>query len=551
MLHKISIQNYALIDYLEIDFQKGLQVITGETGAGKSIILGALRLILGQRADLKSVADDTKKCIIEAEFEILNPEFDAFLKEHDVDVEPHCIIRRELLPQGKTRAFVNDSPVRLDVLQGISEYLIDVHSQFESENLFNEAYQFGLIDGLLESSEALKIYQSDFQKYKLVTSGLKHLLTEKQLQNNQKDYDLFLLGELQDLNLQDLNFSELQEQLSSLENAENIINYLSGSLVILQQENFGILPKASELIQTLNKISQHNSVLQDLNQRLQSNLEDLKDIALSLENQAEQTEVNPNLLLEIQSRYNQIQNLILKHQVKDFNELLEIQAQLEHNQNRNQDLDQKISSLEKEKSIIEKQLEKQAQILSDLRHKAIPFFQTKIEQSLHKLGLENAKITVDFSPTQEYTNFGKQQVQLLFQANKGYALKPIQTAISGGERSRVMLAIKALMAENNDLGTLVLDEIDTGVSGRIAEEMGNMMREMAQNRQLIVITHLAQVAAKGNTNYRVQKQEFEGKTQSTILKLSDDEKLHEIAQLLSGNQITSEAYNQAKTLIYS
>ena len=548
MLSRIYIQNFALIDQLEINFKKGLQVITGETGAGKSIILGALRLILGERADSKSISDFSTKSVVEAEFKI-SESLKIFFEENDLDFEEDTIIRREILPSGKSRAFVNDVPVTLDVLKELSERLIDIHSQFETSQLFSEEYQFKIIDGLSENKNLIETYQNDyfeFQRKQRELEKLKNTLSEG---NKESDYKLFLLEELEAAQLETVNYELLQSQISLAENKGAISELLAQIFARTDQEEVGLFDGFYDVKNKLSRVADLSLQFSELNARLEENYVEFKDILFQLQNEAEKLDANPEDLLVLQEQNDKINALFLKHKVSDIEDLLKIKEELSLEKNSFEDIENKIAQLEKEIAEASQSLLKKAEILSKNRKKTAPVFVEKVESLLHQLGLEKAKVEVELSSTKEFGKFGTEKIQLLFQANAGFALKPIQNAISGGERSRVMLSIKKLMAENAELPTLILDEIDTGVSGRIADEMGNVMQEMAENMQLIVITHLAQVAAKGNDNYKVQKSDIEGKTQTRIFPLNQEEKLTEIAQLLSGSKITDAAILQAKELM--
>ena len=548
MLSRIFIQNFALIDSLEITLNKGLQVITGETGAGKSIILGALRLILGERADTKSIQSSDKKSIVEAEF-IVSEHFKKFFEENDLDFELDTVIRREILPTGKSRAFVNDVPVTLDTLKKLSEKLIDIHSQFETSNLFDEEYQFRMIDGLSQNKKLILSYQQEFSTYKKLLRDLD--FHQKQLLegNKESDYKNFLLEELVEANLDELDLEDLQNQVTRQENAEAITENLSLIFNKMDQEEIGVLDSLLDVKTKLSKVASLSHEYSRLNQRFEENFVEFKDLLFDLQNEAEKMDTDPETLLDITLQLNKINSLFLKHKVNAVSELIEIRDEIQGEQTGFAALEELISENKKEILALGEKLKKQAGDLSVNRKKAIPNFIKKTEKLLNQLGLEKAKIEVALTENENFTSFGKENIQLLFQANSGFPLKPIQTAISGGERSRVMLSIKKLMAENSDLPTLILDEIDTGVSGKVAEEIGNVMKEMSENMQLIVISHLAQVAAKGNDNYKVIKREVSGKTQSTIVPLSQEEKLQEIAQLLSGAQITDAAVSQAKELM--
>ncbi len=548
MLSRIFIQNFALIDSLEITLNTGLQVITGETGAGKSIILGALRLILGERADTKSIQQADAKSVVEAEFS-LNESFKNFFEENDLDFENQTIIRREILPTGKSRAFVNDVPVTLETLKILSTKLIDIHSQFETSNLFDEEYQFQIIDGLSKNKTVIVKYQKEFSDYRKHLREIENFKKQLQEGNKEHDYKNFLLEELLEANLDEMDLEDLQNQLNRQENAESITENLALIFNKMDQEEIGVLDSLLDVRSKLSKVAALSHEFSQMNQRFEENFLELKDLLFELQDEAEKMETNPEMLAELSAQLNKLNSLFLKHKVDSVAELREIRDQIQGEQTGFAELESFITDLEKKIALSAQRLEKFAAELAANRKKFGPEFISKTEKLLKQLGLEKAKIEIQLSETSTFNNFGKEDIQLLFQANSGFPLKPIQTAISGGERSRVMLSIKKLMAENAELPTLILDEIDTGVSGKVAEEMGNVMKEMADNRQLIVITHLAQVAAKGNNNYKVVKQEVAGKTQSNIIPLNHDEKLQEIAQLLSGSKITEAAISQAKELM--
>ena len=550
MLNKIFIQNYALIDHLNISLNRGLQVITGETGAGKSIILGALRLILGERADIKSIQNTENKSIIEVEC-LVSPKWKPFFDEKDIDFDENTIIRREILPSGKSRAFVNDMPVTLDILKELSTKLIDIHSQFETSNLFSEEYQFKLIDGLSENKTLIVEYQKKFLDYKNLRKNLSSLEEKLRELNKDSDYKEFLLNELEEVDLDTSNIEEVQSQLELQENAEYIYENLSQVFQRVEQEELGMLDSFIYIKNKLAKVTDLSSHFLDLQERMESVFLDFKDVINELENRSESLEIDvkPEIINNLRDKVNKMNALYAKHNVNSVAELIVIREKLSHEQNSFSDIEFEIENIKAE---IENKIAEMtilAQKLSANRKKSAPKFSEKIEGLLKRLGLEKAKIEIQLSDKEDFVLFGKEGIDILFQANTGFPMKPIQTAISGGERSRVMLAVKKIIAENLELPTLILDEIDTGVSGKVADEIGKLMKEMATDMQLIVITHLAQVASKGNNNYKVLKQDVDGRTKSTIIPLSKEDKLLEIAQLLSGEKITEAALEQARELI--
>lgn len=548
MLSKIFIQNFALIDKLEIDLKNGLQVITGETGAGKSIILGALRLIMGERADAKSFAKADAKSVVESEF-VISDNMRLFFDAHDLDFEPQTIIRREILPGGKSRAFINDVPVTLDILKQLASQLIDIHSQFETSNLFTEEFQFGILDGMAKNADILNAYQATYNDYQRTRKEIVDLQASLLDINREADYKNFLLAELTEADLDNLDFENLQQQLKTQENADQISELLAQSISKLTAEEFGILTNLSDVKSKIAKLQELSPEYEELSRRLETAYLEIKDISTDLESQSENIEINPTTLQELLMVINRVNALFLKHQVDDVPSLIAIRDDLSASQHSVENIENQISEKEKQVVSLASDLESYSQKLTKKRAQFSEKLESKAREIFQKLGLEKAILKIDLSDSSSYNQFGKNHIQILFQANAGFPLKPIQSAVSGGERSRVMLAIKKIMAENNALPTLILDEIDTGVSGRIAEEMGKLMQEMAQNLQLIVITHLAQVAAKGNDNYKVVKYDENAITKTTIIKLSDAEKLNEIAQLISGSKITDAAISQAKELI--
>ncbi|SHI73964.1 DNA replication and repair protein RecN [Cruoricaptor ignavus] len=548
MLERIFIQNFALIERLELSLSPGLQVITGETGAGKSIILGALRLILGERADAKAVSESGEKSIVEAEFRI-SEKVKAFFEENDLDYDSQTLIRREILPSGKSRAFINDVPVTLEVLRSLSSKLIDIHSQFETSELFSQEYQFKILDGLAGNYPLLSDYQAEFTEYQKLKQELKRLKTQLAEGNKTTDYNRFLLNELEEMQLDELDYEDLQQQLATLENAELISEQLFSVISKFNAEEVGVISSLNDARMKLTRISELSPRFDDLKQRLEETYFEIKDILGELESGAENLEINPELLASLTSVNNRLNALFLKHGAQSIDELVEIREELAAQESSFEDMEGKIADAEKSLTESYEKLMHLSGQLSENRTSAAPVFSEKTESVLKRLGLGKAKITAELAPAAEPGPFGGEEIGIFFRANSGFPLRPIQSAISGGERSRVMLAIKKIMAENSALPTLILDEIDTGVSGKVAEEIGSLMKEMSRDLQLVVITHLAQVAAKGDANYKVVKSDMEGKTRTTVIPLSADEKLTEIAQLLSGAKITDAALEQAKELM--
>ena len=430
MLSKITIQNFALIQQLHLSLGKGLQVITGETGAGKSIILGALRLIMGERADLKSISNPENKSIVEAEFK-LNKSYLPFFEENDLDFEEETLIRREILPSGKSRAFINDVPVTLDVLKELSLKLIDIHSQFETSNLFSEEYQFKIIDGLSDNKQILEIFQSEFQLYQKLKKQLQEQEELLSQNNKEADYQNFLLAELEEIDLDNIDLENIKNQVNTAENTENILENLGYVLAKLQQEEIGILNNLYDIKNKIQKITENAPHLGILAKRLEETYLELKDISNDIEYELEKIEVNPEVLSQLTAQLNKINGLFLKHQASDIPELIAIREQLSAQQKNSNDLEKNIEETKIEIENTQKKLEKLASTLSENRKKAIPNFIKKAEKLFGNLGLEKAKIQTELTDNKYFDKFGKEKIQFLFQANTGFPLKPIQSAISG------------------------------------------------------------------------------------------------------------------------
>lgn len=548
MLAKLYIKNFAIIDELEIDFSAGMITVTGETGAGKSIILGALKLVLGERADLKSIKNQEQKCIIEATF-ILNDQLKSLFEENELEYEKETILRREISSQGKSRSFINDVPTTLNILQLISNQLIDIHSQFETEQLLNSNYQMKLLDGFCKNQTEIANFREVYKRYKESISQLSQCKELLEQGNQESDYQKFLFDELQQAQLDSLHFPELESQLKEMENAEQIGESYAEILQLFSDENIGVENNLNLIINKIQRISSVSAQASQFLQRIESLTIEVKDIINEIEKATEQIEFEPQQLEQLKGKHNLILNLFTKHRVNSINELIEIRNSLKINSENNLDLEENIQKLEQEIQQIQNELERKSIKIRQNREENIPKIQQNLLQLFNRLGLENADLKFQLTDNQKYNNNGKDNLQILFSANKGIALQPIEKAISGGERSRIMLAIKKLMAENEELPTLILDEIDTGVSGRIANEIGNLMQEMAHKMQLIVITHLPQIAAKANTHFKVIKLHNNETTQTIMQILSENERITEIAHLLSGATITDAALQQAEELL--
>jgi len=549
MLTRLSVSNFAIIDELQLRFEKGLTIITGETGAGKSILLGALKLVLGERADLKMLKDESRKGVIEAYFDLDKLNLEPFFKENNLDYEPESILRRELLPGGKSRAFVNDTPVTLDVLHHISEKLIDIHSQFSTENLLDENYQLQILDAYAGQIPMVNDYRSHFAVWNRKKSELNRL--KKQLEENTReaDYRHFLLEELNSANLREGEWEGLEKEQKELQNIDEIQRILSETDSKLEAPEFGIIAQIYGMNVQIQKISGYTNELENLYERLNSVRIELEDIRLEIHSKIQYLESNPERLTEVSERLNVIHSLLNKHRVNSVEELLRIQSGLEKENSDFEETGRKIAGLEREISEKEKLLGDISSQLSSARKKAIPFVLKQLLDSLARLGMRNSAIEINLENTASLSSNGSDKIDFLFSANKGLSLKPIGKAVSGGERSRLMLAVKKLLAGKLELPTLILDEVDAGVSGKIADEVGNLMKEMAENLQLISITHLPQVAAKGSHHFKVQKNVLNGATVTEVKELSRDERIQEIAGLISGSNVSESAVQQSKELL--
>ncbi|WP_313384026.1 DNA repair protein RecN [Chishuiella sp.] len=549
MLKTLRVNNFAIIDQLEIDFHKGMTTITGETGAGKSIILGALKLVLGERADLKSLKNTEEKCIIEAIFNIKDLELKDFFEEYDLDYEDESILRRELLPSGKSRAFVNDTPVKVSILQEFSELLIDIHSQFNTPKIFEADFQLSMLDIYGDNKDLLKQYKSDYNNYISIKKKIKDAQNSLENQSQDLEYKLHLWEELNNASLKNNELEELDAEIKSLSNVEEIISTLNETYQFLEHSEMGIISQLNEASNKLNKISDFNSQYSSIYERLISSKIELQDISNEMTHLIESTEINPERLQEVTDRYNLIHTLLRKHNLNTINELIEKLNELESQTSGFDNLSDLIIHLNKELTIIVNKLEKQATRIRKNRISSIEIIRKNILDTLSQLGMENSQLTIQLNEISDFTASGKDEVLFLFSANKGMEPRIFEKSVSGGERSRLMLAIKKLLATHQHLPTLILDEIDTGISGKVANETGKVMQSMADNMQLLVITHLPQVASKGNYQLKVYKEIIDDTTQTNVKELSTKERLNEIAQMISGSEVTDAALNQAKELM--
>ncbi|UUF12684.1 MULTISPECIES: DNA repair protein RecN [Flavobacterium] len=549
MITSLSIKNYALIEKLSIDFSKGFSIITGETGAGKSIILGAIGLVLGKRADLTSLKNKEEKCVIEAHFEISKYNLKDFFAENDLDYEDETIIRREILPSGKSRAFINDSPVNLQELQDLSLFLIDIHSQQQTQELSDETVQFKIIDAIADNFDTILTYQNLLKVYKSEKSKLNALLKKQSDSGKEQEYNTFLLNELVSAKLKSGEQAELEADFEKLNNVEIIKESIDKSLVIANEEQFGVFHNLNEIKNALQKIAPFSAEYQNLFERITSISIEFDDVSKELQNASEKLLNDPEQLELVSQKLQLIFNLQKKHHVNSVDELLQIQADLGNTLLELDNIEGEIETLSN--SIEEKaaELDAFAATIHQNRINAIPVLSNQLISILETLGMPNVRFNMELLPSETYFQNGKDELQFLFSANKGTDFGLLKKVASGGEMSRIMLAVKAILAQYSKLPTLIFDEIDTGVSGEIAIRMGEIMKEMSAKMQIFAITHLPQIAAKGDSHFKVSKATVGDHTQSELKLLSQDERVIEIAQMLSGAVVSDSALNHAKALL--
>lgn len=549
MLSSISIKNYALINQLDIDFSSGLSIITGETGAGKSILLGALGLVLGNRADLSSLKDSSKKCVVEVKLKLENYNLLTFFAKVDLDYENDTIIRREILPSGKSRAFVNDTPVTLSILNQLKVKLIDVHSQYQTSQLSDSSFQFSIIDALSKNQSKITSYKSLLKELNLMRKELLQIEETQRVSNQQYDYNLYLFKELEESKLQVDEQENLEATLDKLNNIEEIQLQLSDALSITISDDIGIQFLLSSLESSLQKVAPFSKEYQELSDRITSIKIELDDIVGELEAVNENLEFNPNEANKINDRLQLIYNLQKKHYVSTNKDLLGIQQELSDKLLQKENATEYIINTKKEIDILCEKIDKIANNIFIERTKVIPKLKVLLEGLLAELGMENARFSILVSHTQDYFTNGKDELQFLFSANKGGNFGELKKVASGGELSRIMLSVKKILSENTKLPTIIFDEIDTGVSGEISNKIAQIMQQMSQHMQVITITHLPQIAAKGLNHYKVFKSEVNGKTTTNLKLLTPEERIVEIAEMLSGKDISISALTHAKELL--
>lgn len=549
MLSRLSISNYALIDSLGVDFHPKLNSITGETGAGKSIILGALGLIIGNRADLSVLKEKEKKCVVEGIFEIQNYNLHPFFEENDLDYDAVTILRREITPSGKTRAFINDTPVNLKTLRDLSLSLIDIHSQHQNLELGNQKFQLNLIDTVSNSSKTLKEYQSLFSQYRKLGKQLAELKQKSEKANSDLDYFQFQFDQLEEAGLKAGEQEELEAELETLSHAEEIKGALVKVQELLEGEPFSVIQNLKDSRKTLESIRNFMSEVPVLSDRLQSCWLELKDIIDETERLSGKIEHDPNRIEEVNDRLNILYSLQQKHYVSGDAELIEIRNSFSIKISETVGFEDEILQLEKEIKNCLSNLSAKAKELTEIRKNVFPKIQQSIIRDLHQLGMAKSKFEVQHVSLPDFTINGKDSVSLLFSANPDAEPDEISKIASGGEMSRLMLAIKNLLRNSKALPTVIFDEIDSGVSGEIAIKMGNIIKSFSTNTQIINITHLPQIAAKGDAHLQVYKYETEGKTFTSIRHLNENERIEELAKMVSGEKMTDSSIKTARELL--
>lgn len=549
MLNSLSIQNYALIDHLNVSFTSGFTIITGETGAGKSILLGGLGLVLGNRADLNSLRDETNKCIIEAVFQLEKYALKSFFEENDLDYETKTIVRREILPSGKSRAFINDSPVTLDVLSQLGDRLIDIHSQHQTLQLADNDFQLKVIDALADNKPLLLVYTDQLLSYQKIERALKQLLAFQQNASKEYDYNSHLLKELEVAPLKEGIIEELEELYEQLSNVETIVDQLSKGHQLLNDDQVGIITLMTELKLASGKLATYGSQFATLNERIISALIEIDDISSEFDVLQEKAEANPTLLEEVSGKLQLLYNLQKKHSASNIAELIAIRESLSEKVSATENVDLDIKKATQELASKEKELDATALKVREKRAKIIPDLQKQLGESLSQLGMPSATFKIEIQASKSFNANGKDDLVFLFAANKGSNYGDLKKVASGGELSRIMLTIKAILARYEQLPTMMFDEIDTGVSGEISNKMGDIMQAMSKTMQVFSITHLPQVAAKGASHFKVFKEEEGMVTNTKMKKLTSEERVIELAEMLSGKNISASALAHAKQLL--
>lgn len=549
MLAQLYIKNYALIDELDVSFDEGLTIITGETGAGKSILLGGLSLVLGKRVDFSNIKNTDNKSIIECTFNIEAYNLESLFATYDLEYEQQTIIRREVLPSGKSRAFVNDSPVTLAVLDALGQQLIDIHSQHETLSLTDDTFQFQIIDALAQSHDVLKEYKETLAAYIKNQKELESLQNQQQQSKKDHDYNSFLLQEIEEAQVLNLDLKALESQYETLNNVDYIQSELQFAQQVLNHEDVGISTQLTELKQRFNKLKEVSNEYASLFERILSTQIELDDICSEIEQHQNSLEANPQLLFDIENQLKKVNDLMGKHNVQTIDELNAVFDELSEKVSHLTNLD---AQLEKGSTLLNKNLQKLNKIssfLSAKRSAVLRMLEDELHVLLGTLGMPNAVFKIELNPASDFLFNGKDDLNFLLKANKGGQFLPLKKGASGGELSRIMLAVKSILSKHQKLPTIMFDEIDTGVSGEISNKMASIMKDMSQYMQVFTITHLPQIAAKGAHHFKVFKVDNDASTATQLKKLNTNERLEEIAQMLSGKEITETAKQHAQQLL--
>lgn len=549
MITQLSIKNYALIEDIKVNFKQGFTIITGETGAGKSILLGALSLLLGKRADLSSVKNSEKKCVIEGEFKIAPYQLNALFESENLDYEDITIIRREILPNGKSRAFVNDTPVNLSALAILAEKLIDIHNQHQTLEISSQEFQFNVIDALADNNYLLENYVNNLKVYKEKNNRIQKLTDSKNQAQKELDYHTFLLDELENVKLKPGEIQELEDELDKLNNVESIQENLNEIAQLMNNEEIGLFQILNEIKSRTNKLKNLSSSFDSLISRLENIQIELRDIHLDIHSELNAAEANPERLQEINDRLQILHRLMTKHQTTRVEDLIEIRNKLSQKVEETTGIDLQIIKLQQEISTLENDLNETALKIYKARMSVKKGLIENLEKTLIGLGMPNARFKIELTHTENFTETGKDELTFLFTANKGESFGEIKKIASGGELSRIMLAIKSILAKYSQLPTIIFDEIDTGVSGEVANKIAEILQSMSQKMQVISITHLPQIAAKGNHHFKVFKEDLKNQTVTKLKELSYENRITELAEMLSGEKKSDSAMAHARELL--
>ena len=549
MLQSLKIQNYALIDEIRIGFYPGFLTITGETGAGKSILIGALSLILGNRADTSVLKDETRKCVVEATFHINNPRIKAIFDKHDLDYDEETIIRREISSKGKSRAFVNDTPVNIKMLKELGDQLVDIHSQHQNLILKDNVFQLDVVDSYARNGELLNDYYSKYREYKNIQKQYRELKEKSEQASADYDHYRFQFDQLEKTGLREGEQEELENELETLNHSEEIKYNLSNASYLLNNEESSVISQVREAGDNLRKIVDFYAKVKEISERMESTYIELQDLSNEIEMLNENVEHDPDRVEYIRQRLDDIYSLEHKHRVSTEKELIDIKEDLGKKLEEIDNYDFHLEELEKQLESKRKELSAAAKQLSESRKKNIPAIEEKITSMLKELGIPNASFKIQRTDLGEFNEYGLDHVKFLFSANKNVELEDIAKVASGGELSRLMLSLKSTIAETKALPTIIFDEIDSGTSGDIADKMGTIMKEMSRNMQILNITHLPQIASKGDYHYMVYKYDDNESTHTYIKQLQGDERIKEIAKMLSGEELTDTALQNAREFL--